>query len=40
MAYDDGVDAVETVEVVRSLAENRDVCGSSCHTELVVSTWA
>jgi hypothetical protein len=37
-AYDDCVEAVDVVEVVRSRTEIREVRGSSCQTELVVST--
>ena len=37
-AYDDCVDTVEAVEVVRSRAERREGRGSSCHTEAVGST--
>lgn len=32
-AKDDWVDAVDVVDVVRSLAENRDARASSCHIE-------
>lgn len=38
-AYDDCVDAVDIVDVVRSRAESRDVRGSSCHAELAKSTF-
>lgn len=38
-AYDDCVDVVDIVDVVRSRAESRDVRGSSCHAELVTSTF-
>lgn len=37
-AYDECVEAVDTVEEVRSRPERRDVLGSSCHAELVMST--
>jgi hypothetical protein len=37
-AYDECVEAVEVVEVVRPRADTRDARGSSCQTELVVST--
>lgn len=37
-AYDDCVEAVDVVDVVRPLADRRDARGSSCHTELFVST--
>jgi hypothetical protein len=37
-AYDDCVEAVDAEEVVRSRADSRDARGSSCHTELLVST--
>jgi hypothetical protein len=40
-AYDDCVEAVDVVELVRSRAERRRTrCGSSCHSELVLSTLA
>lgn len=38
-AYDDCVDVVDIVDVVRSRAESRDVRGSSCHAELATSTF-
>lgn len=37
-AYEDCVDAVDVVEIVRSRAERREGRGSSCHTEDDVST--
>jgi len=37
-AYDDCVEAVDVVDVVRPRADSRDARGSSCHTELSVST--
>ena len=39
-ANDDWVEAVEVVEVVRSRPDGRDVLGSSCHMDAVVSTSA
>jgi len=37
-AYDDGVEAVDVVEVVLSRAASRDIRGSSCHIDVLVST--
>lgn len=39
IAYDDCVDVVDMVDVVRSRAEIREVRGSSCHAELAASTF-